>query len=186
MNALLVAAQEMCDFMAGRKWSFCVIGGLAVQKWGEPRTTLDADLVLFTGWGNEKNYIDEILKHFPARFPGAAEFAMDRRVLLVRASNGKDLDILLGALEFEKELTERSRPVEFAPGVLLRCCTAEDLFVMKAFAGRARDWSDAESVVARQPNLDQNYVLSHLSKLCALKDDTETLERARVLLSQEL
>ncbi len=48
MNALFAAAKEVCDFMKARRWKFCVIGGLAVQRWGELRTTLDADLTLFT------------------------------------------------------------------------------------------------------------------------------------------
>ncbi len=51
MNALFEAAKEVCDFMKARHWEFCVIGGLAVQRWGELRTTLDADLTLFTGFG---------------------------------------------------------------------------------------------------------------------------------------
>ena len=37
MSDLLEAANEICGFMGARKWSFCLIGGLAVQKWGEPR-----------------------------------------------------------------------------------------------------------------------------------------------------
>lgn len=41
MNVLFEAAKEVCEFMAVRKWEFCIIGGLAVQRWGEPRTTLD-------------------------------------------------------------------------------------------------------------------------------------------------
>jgi hypothetical protein len=39
MNALFEAAKEVADFMKARRWKFCVIGGLAVQRWGEPRLT---------------------------------------------------------------------------------------------------------------------------------------------------
>ncbi len=49
MNALFTAAKEVCDFMQARRWKFCVIGGLAVHRWGEPRLTQDADLTLLTG-----------------------------------------------------------------------------------------------------------------------------------------
>jgi hypothetical protein len=41
MNPLYQAAQDVCGFMAGRGWSFCLIGGLAVVRWGEPRMTQD-------------------------------------------------------------------------------------------------------------------------------------------------
>jgi len=34
MNAIFAAAKEVCDFMKKRRWKFCVIGGLAVQRWG--------------------------------------------------------------------------------------------------------------------------------------------------------
>jgi len=50
MNALFIAAKEVADFMKARRWKFCVIGGLAVQRWGEPRLTQDADLTLLTGF----------------------------------------------------------------------------------------------------------------------------------------
>ncbi len=39
MNALFAAAKEICDFMKARRCKFCVIGGLAVQRWREPRLT---------------------------------------------------------------------------------------------------------------------------------------------------
>ena len=51
MNALFEAAKEVGGFMSARKWRYCVIGGLAVLRWGEPRTTLDVDIALMTGFG---------------------------------------------------------------------------------------------------------------------------------------
>lgn len=35
MNAIFTAAREMQDFCRARSWRFCVIGGLAVQRWRE-------------------------------------------------------------------------------------------------------------------------------------------------------
>jgi hypothetical protein len=90
MNAIFTAAKEVCDFMKARRWKFCVIGGLAVQRWGELRTTLDADLTLFTGFGDEEKYVDALLGQFAARTPEARGLALSRRVLLIRATNGKD------------------------------------------------------------------------------------------------
>ena len=182
MNALFEAAREICGFMAGRGWEFCVIGGLAVQQWGEPRTTLDVDIDLVTGLGEEEGFVSALLDGFPSRIPDARAFALNRRVLLIRASNGRDVDVSLGALPFESDMVRRSRIVEFAPGVLLPCCTAEDLFVMKTFAARPRDWVDAESIVARQSSLDREYILRQLVPLCELKETPEIVERARRLL----
>ena len=185
MNALFEAAKEVCDFLAAHRWEYCIIGGLAVQRWGEPRTTLDADLTLLSGWGEEEAFADAILNRFESRIPDAKAFAVTRRVLLVRASNGKDVDITLGALPFEVGMVRRAVPVEFAPGCILPCCTAEDLFVMKAFAARPRDWLDAESIVIRQTGLDTAYVLEQLANLSALKEAPEILVRAKNLLGQK-
>jgi hypothetical protein len=184
MNALFEAAREVCAFLFEKGWDYCLIGGLAVQKWGEPRTTLDADIVLYTGLGQEEVFVDAILDRFQARFPNAREFALTNRALLIRAPNGIEVDIVLGALPFEAEMIRRAGPVEFAPGLELRCCTAEDLFVLKAFAGRPRDWIDAESVAIRQTELDTEYILRNLAELCEAKGTPESLEKARRMLEE--
>ncbi|MCL4216550.1 MAG: nucleotidyl transferase AbiEii/AbiGii toxin family protein [Candidatus Hydrogenedentes bacterium] len=182
MNQLLEAANEVCTFMAQREWQFCLIGGLAVQHWGEPRTTLDADFTLMTGWGEEERFVTALLDRFRSRISDAHAFAVDRRVLIIEASNKVPVDISLGALPFETEMVRRATPVEFAPGLKLPCCTPEDLFVMKVFAGRTRDWLDAQSVAVRQKQLNRTYILTHLTSLLELSGNSGDLDRARQLL----
>ena len=184
MNALFDAANEVCSFMSARGWEYCIIGGLAVQQWGEPRTTLDADLTLLADWGHEEPYVTALLDHFESRIADAHEFALNRRVLLLRASNGSDVDVALGALPFEGVMVRRAVPTEFAPGMIVPCCTAEDLFIMKAFAGRPRDWLDAESIAARQTGMDKGYILENLSALCELKDAPDIMDRAKGILAE--
>lgn len=75
-------------------------------------------------------------------------------------------------------MIDRARIVEFDEGIRIPCCTAEDLFIMKTFAGRPRDWADAETIYARQ-SLDLKYVYRHLSELCELKGAPEILERVK-------
>ena len=79
----------------------------------------------------------------------------------------------------------RAVHVEFCPGLTLPCCTAEDLFVMKAFASRPKDWLDAESIVTRQGSLNRRYILDHLCALCELKETPEIVERAQRLLARK-
>jgi len=184
LNALLKAAKEVSDFMAAQNWPHCLIGGLAVAVWGEPRTTLDADFTLLVGWGEEKTFADQLLDAFNARIADAGAFAESNRVLLLKASNGKDLDITFGALPFEEEMIRRAAPVEFAPGCMLPCCTAEDLFILKAFAGRPQDLLDAESIAVRQSAMNEDYILEHLKILCELKESQEPLMNARNLLEK--
>jgi hypothetical protein len=184
LNALFQAAKEVSDFMEARGWRYCVIGGLAVQRWGEPRTTLDVDLTLLADFGAEEKFAKALLEAFAGRMPNALEFALSRRVVLLRTAGGKDVDIGLGALPFEVDMVRRAIRHEFAPGVILPCCTAEDLFVMKAFAARPKDWLDAENIAVRQRKLDVGYILSQLGPLCELKEAPEIVERAKKILSR--
>jgi len=57
MNPLFAAAQEVQDFMQKRGWRFCFIGGLALLRWGAPRTTQDVDVSVFTGFGGEESCV---------------------------------------------------------------------------------------------------------------------------------
>ncbi|MFN7986780.1 MAG: hypothetical protein U0529_04850 [Thermoanaerobaculia bacterium] len=184
MNALFEAAREIQEFCAARSWRFCIIGGMAVQRWGEPRFTRDVDLTLLTGFGNEPAFVDGLLAAFRPRLSDAREFALRHRVLLLASSNGVPLDVALGAMPFEEAAVGRATPYRVAPGVELLTCSAEDLVVLKAFAGRARDWLDVEGIVARRgEKLDAALVLRELEPLLELKDDVEAGPRLRNLLS---
>jgi len=64
-------------------------------------------------------------------------------------------------------------------------CSAEDLIVFKAFAGRERDWLDIESIVLRQVEvLDPDTIWRELTPLLELKGDAEAEPRLRRLLTQ--
>jgi hypothetical protein len=64
MKDLLEAAKVVQKYLDKHNWHSCIIGGIAGQRWGEPRLTRDVDVTLLTGLGQEENYIDEILKDF--------------------------------------------------------------------------------------------------------------------------
>src|SRR5258708_30575586 len=103
-----------------------------------------------TGFGGEEPVIQDLLHHFEGRIPDAAEFARERRVLLLRSPKGVGLDVALAALPFEELMVQRSSLFEYTPNIALRTCSAEDLIVLKAFAGRGQDWADVEKVIVRQ------------------------------------
>jgi hypothetical protein len=186
MNELFSAANEICAFMTGQNWRFCVIGGLAVVRWGEPRFTQDADIALLTGFGGEEQYARTLLEHFQGRLNDTFTFAMRNRVLLLKASNGIHLDVTFAALPFEEDMLDRASLHEFAPRCFLPVCSAEDLFVMKVFASRPKDLIDAESIVSRQDGkLDSTYILKHLTLLSQVKGDSGIMKQARELLGTE-
>ena len=52
-------------------------------------------------------------------------------------------------------------------------CSAEDLIVLKAFAGRDRDWADIEGILMRRAGqLDEPLVFQELTPLLQLKGET--------------
>lgn len=184
---VLDAAQAVERFCREQSWRYCFIGGVAVQRWGQPRVTADADLTLLTGFGDEANYIDTLLKQFKARRPDARRFAQLNRVLLLQASNKVGVDIGLGAIPFEEHTIERASLAEIAPGYWLTTCSAEDLIVHKAFAGRPQDWLDVETILMRQNRkLNFEVVWEELTPLAALKEEPEILERLRALIREIL
>ena len=183
MTDLFEVAQQVQTFAQKNEWSFCFIGGIAVQHWGEPRVTLDVDLTLLTGFGEEESYIDTLLEEFPGRISNTKEFALLNRVLLLKSSGNVGIDIALGALPFEEEATLRAKEIEITSDISLQLCTAEDLLVMKAFANRPRDWVDIESVIKRQESnqLDWEYIVSRLTPLADAKESPEILTRLKQL-----
>ena len=72
MIDIFETARQVQDFCDQRCWRSCFIGGIAVQRWSEPRVTRDVDLTLLTGFGGEDEFIDALLTAFPARIENDA------------------------------------------------------------------------------------------------------------------
>ena len=181
---VLEAAGEVQSFCRQKGWRFCFIGGVAVQRWGEPRLTQDVDLTLLTGFGNEEQFIDVLLGGFSARRDDAREFAALRRVLLLRTKSGVDVDIALGAFPFEERSIQRASTWTWEDGKSIMTCSAEDMVVHKAFAGRDLDWGDVERVLIRQHGkLDLAQVRAELKPLLELKGEPEALDKLERMLA---
>ncbi len=150
MTALAAAAVEILDWLRAGGWESCLIGGMAVQRWGEPRLTQDVDVTVLVGPGLEPAFVDATLAGFSGRRPDARAFALAYRVLLIRAGNGVPVDLALGGTGFEIESVRRSTAWEIEPGCRVPTCSAEDLIVHKLIAGRPRDIADLDGIVGRQ------------------------------------
>jgi hypothetical protein len=182
MKDLLMLARQVQGFLDAHQWRSCVIGGIAVQRWGEPRLTRDVDVTLLTGLGGEEPYVDEVLRHYQSRVPEGRQFALRHRVMLLQGADGTEIDLALGGLPFEANVMERATAFEYYPGMVLRTCAAEDLVVMKAFAGRELDWGDVKGIVARQgASLNWRTIIGELRPLCELKGEPAILDRLEQL-----
>ena len=178
LQAVFQAAEEVQAFCTKQGWRFCFIGGLALQRWGEPRLTQDADLTLLTGFGAEESFADRLLAHFAGRRVDTREFALRHRVLLIKTDTGVAVDVAFGGVPFEERSVERASPWLWTTGHTLTTCSAEDLIIHKVFAGRDRDWGDVESVLVRQHvKLDLSLARRELKPLLELKGQPESMTK---------
>jgi hypothetical protein len=181
---VLAAAAELQNFCEEQDWRFCFIGGVAVQRWSQPRFTHDADMTLLTGIGSEEKFIEKLLSHYRPRFEGEETLALRSRVLRLESSGGVPLDVALGAFPFEERSIARATPwkAKRAHNPLITC-SAEDLIVHKAFADRKQDWIDLEGVIIRQGRkLNIEQIWEELRPLVALKEEPEILAKLERIL----
>ncbi len=182
LHPVVMAALELQRALEDFGRPFCFIGGLALQRWGQPRYTSDADATLLTDWVDDEAAVDFLLNRFRARRPEMREFALRARVLLLRSSDDVNLDVALGALDFERRAIERASDWKYHD-VLLKTCSAEDLIVHKSFASRDQDWVDVEYVLMTQGRkLDVRQIFGELQPLAELKEDPAIVPRLEALM----
>jgi hypothetical protein len=74
VNEVIRAAAELQAVCEREQWRYCFIGGLALQRWGEPRETVDVDLTLVNGFGGETPFIDKLQGTFESRIENARNY----------------------------------------------------------------------------------------------------------------
>jgi hypothetical protein len=83
-------------------------------------------------------------------------------------------------MPFEKRIIDQAVDFEFFPDKKLKICSADDLIVMKGFAGRDKDFSDIRGIVIKQKgNLNEDYVLEFLTQLADLKEEPELIDKVK-------
>ena len=93
MNALFAAAAEIQDHLRRTGERFCFIGGVALQRWGEPRLTRDVDLTLLCPYGAESATAERLLAGFSPRMPDARDWA-DIESIAIRQSRRMDWTLI--------------------------------------------------------------------------------------------
>lgn len=172
---LVSAAAAVLAALDGAQIPACLIGGMVISRWGQPRATTDADFSALAPYGDEGRVLDVLLSRFEARRADARSFAMDHRVLLISAA-GVGVDVALAAFPFEIEALENATPWKLGQGVTLRTCSAEHLLVYKLVAARPQDLIDVDGIVRRQGNrLSVELVRRWGREFAALKEDPDLL-----------
>lgn len=177
MNPQIKAALALHAFFFERLGlNYAVIGGIALQFWGEPRFTRDIDITV-----QDRLELAELVRiateAFGSRVSDPSTFAKDTRMLLLNIGE-VNVDVALALRGYQDVLFERIYACEIGPEQRLHICSAEDLIIHKALAGRPQDLSDIEGVVVRQGDrIDARYVRLWLRKFADALDDPEILGR---------
>ena len=116
---LVNAAQELLGFLIANGCSACLIGGMVVSRWGEPRATKDVDATGLVELKEEAAVLYLLLSKFDSRDPDPVRRAELGRLALLRASNGVDLDSF-AAFPFEVEVLQRASDWQVTPDIALR------------------------------------------------------------------
>lgn len=161
---------------------YMVIGGQAVQLYGEPRLTRDIDLTL--GIGVEGlDRVEAVCRDAGLRVlaPDPAEFARDTMVLpAVEDRTGIRVDFVFSFSEYERQAIGRSREVRLG-GSGVRFAALEDLVIHKLVAGRPQDVEDVRSILLKNPAFDREYLERWLAEFDRALDRELRRDFARLL-----
>ncbi len=166
--------------------SFCFIGGVALQYWGEARFTADLDLDVYCELGNESEILAALLRHLTFRDEESRKYWDSHRVFFGRSPNGYEVDIFVGFTPFEGRIAARAVSQDYGLDVALRICTAEYLVITKTVAGRSQDWADIERIVQRSGEcVHWPLVFDELDMLLALYHEEDRLPRLKKMVLHE-
>jgi hypothetical protein len=173
MNPLLETVAEIDRFLTERNIPYVIMGGLAAQYWGEPRTTSDVDIQILIEEGAQERLFNELLQHFHERVSSALELALRIRVLLLQGSNGTPIDLTLAVPGYGEQVMMRRHLAQLHPDYsLFALISPEDLIIHKCLAGRPIDAQDIKAVLKKQANkLDLSYIRERLAEFAPLVEE---------------
>ena len=149
--ALWPTLADAAQVLETRGIRFALIGGLAVSLRGQPRMTVDVDLVILADIDQALRLAQELSSTpFEPLFPGVEEVVARSFILPLRhRSTGIRVDVAIGMSGFEQQAVSRATTVTIGD-VRVPVVAVEDLLVMKALAGRPQDDQDIRGLVAAQ------------------------------------
>ncbi len=138
---------------------YMVIGGQAVQLYGEPRMTKDIDITL--GVGVESlDAVQEVVVRSGLRVLVAEPEKFVRETMVLPAlddATGIRVDLIFSFSAYEQQAVVRARPVELG-SVTVNFASLEDVVVLKVIAGRPRDIEDVRVILLKNPDFDRKYI----------------------------
>jgi predicted nucleotidyltransferase len=171
-DKLVAALRAAIDWLESRNYRFAVIGGIANQHWGTTRITHDVDFKVLVPELDYATIRDALRTDFPER--GRPRAPLSPLVVDVMIDE-TTVDFLLAIPGYDEQVVTRAVQCELE-GLPAWLCTAEDLIIQKAVAGRGRDWQDIEGILIEQRGqLDLEYVEDWLTQFAELLERPEIL-----------
>lgn len=167
------------DVLEAKGYRYAVIGGIALTYWGVVRTTLDVDIKVLVPGTDYVSARAELRSAFPD--PARQEGPQNPLIVSVLV-HGVVVDFLLALPGYEEMIIE-SAELGSLGSWSAWVCSAEDLIIQKVVAGRSKDWSDVESLLAaRREVLDMAYIEDWLEQFAEALQKPELLADYRKIL----
>jgi hypothetical protein len=88
---------------------------------------------------------------------------------LLDEKTGLRVDLIFSYSEYEREALKRVNKVEIS-GVYVNYVSVEDLIIHKIISGRERDIEDLKTIIRKNKNIDEKYILRWLSEFEKIMD----------------
>jgi predicted nucleotidyltransferase len=162
------ALNDLSSLLKHQHVPHMIIGGLANAIWGHPRATLDIDVTVWV----QDDQIQKLLLLLKERYvflvKAPRDFILKTRVLPIKDNENLRIDIIFGALPFEKDALDRAVEVKIGSSPI-KFCTAEDLILFKIFSERPKDIEDVRGILRyRKYELDFKYLEPRIEELSNL------------------
>ena len=161
------------EFFENKGFGYAIIGGIALSQHGVVRVTHDIDIKVLVP---EARYA-EVRESLKLAFPTNAHPDVPENPLIVSVViEGIVVDFLLALPGYEEQIIARAvrRKIDRWEAWF---CSAEDLIIQKIVAGRGKDISDVELLLAEhRGQLDEGYIQDWLSQFAEALERPELAE----------
>jgi len=143
MNRLERALHRICEDLSQIGVDWALIGGLAVGVRGEPRTTIDVNVVVAVQDDAAAERLAHELSKAGLTQVRTLESEISARIALVRwVRDDIVLDVMMCWTGIEPELVMAAETIEVASGITAPVITTGHLIAMKVLSGRLKDRAD--------------------------------------------
>ncbi len=144
---------------------YMIIGGQAVLIYGEPRLTRDIDITL---GATPERYedIEKITKDLNLKIipENPIDFVKKTMVLpTIDEESGIRVDFIFSFSEYEKTALKRVNKIKI-DDTQVCYASVEDVIIHKIISGRERDIEDVKSILLKNKEFDEKYILKWLSE----------------------